>query len=106
MNNDIYEHLMTGVSLVFPLVAARGLCITLSSVFGIEAFKEPGPLASSLIEIGATAAFVLMAPVLAGYISVSIAARFGLAPGFNDGRLASLDGAGFFASRHHLFCVG
>ena len=69
----IHQHLMTGVSHMLPLVVAGGLCIALSFVFGINAFKQPGTLAAALMEIGGKAAFALMVPVLAGYISYSIA---------------------------------
>jgi PTS system fructose-specific IIC component len=75
MNNGIYKHLMTGVSHMLPLVVAGGLCIALSFVFGIQAFKEPGTLAAALMDIGGKAAFALMVPVLAGYIAFSIADR-------------------------------
>ncbi len=64
-----YRHLMTGVSHMLPLVVAGGLCIALSFVFGIEAFKEEGTLAAALMEIGGASAFALMVPVLAGFIA-------------------------------------
>lgn len=63
--------------------------------FGIQAFNEPGTLAAALFQIGGKAAFVLMVPVLAGFIAFSIADRPGLAPGLIGGMLASLCGAGF-----------
>lgn len=37
---------MNGVSHMIPLVAAGGLIIALSFIFGIEAFKEKGTLAA------------------------------------------------------------
>lgn len=48
-----YKHLVTGVSYMLPIVVAGGLCIALSFVFGIEAFKEEGTLAAALMAIGA-----------------------------------------------------
>ena len=89
LNTSIYKHLMTGVSHMLPLVVAGGLCIALSFVFGIQAFKEPGTLAAALMIIGGKAAFALMVPVLAGYIAFSVADRPGLAPGLIGGMLAS-----------------
>ncbi len=92
----VYKHLMTGVSHMLPLVVAGGLCIALSFVFGITAFKEPGTLAAALMQIGGGAgAFGLMVPVLAGFIAFSIADRPGLAPGLIGGMLATSAGAGF-----------
>jgi len=91
----IYKHLMTGVSHMLPLVVAGGLCIALSFVFGIEAFKQEGTLAAALMQIGGASAFSLMVPVLAGFIAFSIADRPGLAPGLIGGMLASASGAGF-----------
>ncbi|MBJ7264616.1 MAG: PTS transporter subunit EIIC, partial [Burkholderiaceae bacterium] len=90
----LYKHLLTGVSYMLPMVVAGGLLIALSFVFGIEAFKEPGTLAAALKQVG-DAAFMLMIPVLAGYIAYSIADRPGLAPGMIGGALASTLGAGF-----------
>ena len=52
-----YKHLLTGVSYMLPIVVAGGLCIALSFVFGIEAFKQEGTLAAALMEIGGGAAF-------------------------------------------------
>ncbi|MDD1783489.1 PTS fructose transporter subunit IIBC [Enterovibrio sp. ZSDZ35] len=101
-----YKHLMTGVSHMLPLVVAGGLCIALSFVFGIEAFKESGTLAAALMEIGGGSAFALMVPVLAGFIAFSIADRPGLAPGLIGGMLASSTGAGFLGGIVAGFLAG
>ncbi len=101
-----YKHLMTGVSHMLPLVVAGGLCIALSFVFGIEAFKEQGTLAAALMKIGGASAFALMVPVLAGYIAFSIADRPGLAPGLIGGMLASSLGAGFLGGIVAGFLAG
>ncbi|MFZ5590291.1 MAG: PTS fructose transporter subunit IIC [Bacillota bacterium] len=90
-----YKHLMNGVSYMIPLVAAGGLIIAISFIFGIEAFKEKGTLAAALMDIGGGSAFALMVPVLAGFIAFSIAEKPGLAPGLVGGMLASKIGAGF-----------
>ena len=102
----VYKHLMTGVSHMLPLVVAGGLCIALSFVFGIQAFKEPGTLAAALMQIGGKAAFALMVPVLAGFIAFSIADRPGLAPGLIGGMLASNSGAGFLGGIVAGFLAG
>ena len=102
----VYKHLMTGVSHMLPVVIAGGLLIALSFVFGIEAFKEKGTLAASLMDIGGGAAFALMIPVLAGFIAFSIADRPGLAPGLIGGMLASQSGAGFLGGIAAGFIAG
>jgi PTS system fructose-specific IIC component len=102
----MYKHLMTGVSHMLPVVIAGGLLIALSFVFGIEAFKEPGTIAATLMDIGGGAAFALMIPVLAGFIAFSIADRPGLAPGLIGGMLASSTGAGFLGGIAAGFIAG
>ncbi|HFQ4904491.1 TPA: PTS fructose transporter subunit IIBC [Vibrio vulnificus] len=102
----VYKHLMTGVSHMLPVVVAGGLIIALSFVFGIEAFKEEGTLASALMTIGGGSAFALMIPVLAGFIAFSIADRPGLAPGLIGGMLVSSTGAGFLGGIAAGFIAG
>lgn len=101
-----YKHLMTGVSYLIPLVAAGGLIIALSFIFGIEAFKEKGTLAAALMDIGGGAAFALMVPILAGFIAHSIADRPGLVPGLVGGMLASKIGSGFLGGIIAGFLAG
>lgn len=101
-----YKHLLTGVSYMLPIVVAGGLTIALSFVFGIEAFKQKGTLAATLMDIGGGAAFALMVPVLAGYIAFSIADRPGLAPGLIGGMLASQLQAGFLGGIVAGFLAG
>lgn len=101
-----YKHLMTGVSHMLPLVVAGGLLIALSFIFGIEAFKEEGTFAAALMKIGGGSAFALMVPVLAGFISFSIAEKPGLAPGLIGGMLASSIGAGFLGGILAGFLAG
>lgn len=101
-----YRHLLTGVSYMLPMVVAGGLCIALSFIFGIEAFKEKGTLAAALMSIGGGSAFALMVPVLAGYIAFSIADRPGLTPGMIGGMLAVSTGAGFLGGIAAGFLAG
>ncbi|MBS9423877.1 PTS fructose transporter subunit IIBC [Photorhabdus caribbeanensis] len=105
-NGGIYRHLLTGVSYMLPMVVAGGLCIALSFAFGITAFKEPGTLAAALMQIGGGSAFVLMVPVLAGYIAFSIADRPGLTPGLIGGMLATSTNAGFIGGIIAGFLAG
>ncbi|WP_134634085.1 PTS fructose-like transporter subunit IIB, partial [Pseudomonas aeruginosa] len=101
----VYKHLLTGVSFMLPMVVAGGLLIALSLAFGIDAYKQPGSLAAVLRTVGDTA-FVLMVPVLAGYIAYSIADRPGLAPGMLGGLLAGTLGAGFIGGIVAGFIAG
>ncbi|MGR2706144.1 PTS fructose transporter subunit IIBC [Pseudomonas sp. IB20] len=103
--NGVYKHLLTGVSFMLPMVVAGGLLIALSFVFGIHAFEEKGTLAAALKTVG-DQAFMLMVPLLAGYIAYSIADRPGLAPGMIGGLLAGTLGAGFIGGILAGFLAG
>lgn len=102
-----YKHLMTGVSHMLPLVVAGGLMIALAfAIGGIYAGNQEGTLAAALMKIGGASAFALFIPVLAGFISFSIADRPGLAPGLIGGMLASSLGAGFLGGIAAGFLAG
>ncbi|MGR3888317.1 fructose-specific PTS transporter subunit EIIC [Pseudomonas sp. 1152_12] len=101
----VYKHLLTGVSFMLPMVVAGGLLIALSFVFGIHAFEEKGTLAAALRAVG-DQAFMLMVPLLAGYIAYSIADRPALAPGMIGGLLATTLGAGFIGGIFAGFLAG
>ncbi|MCD2373336.1 fructose-specific PTS transporter subunit EIIC, partial [Borreliella burgdorferi] len=95
----IYKHLMNGVSFMLPFVVSGGIIIAISFMFGIKAFDINDPsynkIADILMQIGGGSAFALMIPILAGYISFSIAERPGLAPGMITGLMMSNGNAGF-----------
>ncbi|WKD00955.1 fructose-specific PTS transporter subunit EIIC [Borreliella americana] len=95
----IYKHLMNGVSFMLPFVVSGGIIIAISFMFGIKAFDINDPnynkIADILMQIGGGSAFALMIPILAGYISFSIAERPGLAPGMITGLMISNGNAGF-----------
>jgi PTS system, fructose-specific, IIB component/PTS system, fructose subfamily, IIC component len=107
-SSGIYKHLMTGVSFMLPFVVAGGLLIALSfAVGGIYAAKQVGTLGWALNQIGGgTGAFSLIVPILAGYISYSIADRPGIAPGMIGGVIASSIGAGFLGGLVAGFLAG
>ncbi|MGL4819386.1 MAG: PTS fructose transporter subunit IIABC [Bacilli bacterium] len=104
-----YKHLMSGVSAMLPLVVAGGLLIAFSFMFGANAFDPADPtyneFAAQLKTIG-DAAFGLLVPVLAAFISMSIADRPGLAPGFVGGVLAANGDAGFLGGLIAGFLAG
>lgn len=102
-----YKHLMTGVSYMLPFVVAGGLLIALGfAIGGIYVFENEGTFGANLFSIGANAAFALMVPILAGFISYSIADRPGLAPGMVGGMLAGSIGAGFLGGIVAGFIAG
>ena len=109
--------LMTGVSYMIPFVAAGGILIALSFLFGgasiatkvnggtfqghtYLAITDPSKILSQvgfagvLFFIGATA-FKMLVPILAGFIAFAMADRPGLVPGIVAGLLATAVGAGF-----------
>lgn len=105
----VYQHLMTGVSHMLPLVVAGGLAIALSFMFGIEAFKDANiafGLPKALMDIGGGSAFALMIAVFAGYVAYSIADRPGLAVGLIGGMLANTAGAGILGGIVAGFLAG
>jgi len=85
---------MTGVSYMLPFVVAGGILIALSFAFGIHAADVEGSWLGAY-EDWWRYCFCINGPVLAGYISYSIADRPGLAPGMIGGMLATSLGAGF-----------
>ncbi|AHH06691.1 Pts system, fructose-specific iiabc component [Borrelia crocidurae DOU] len=109
-NTEIYKHLMNGVSFMLPFVVSGGIIIAISFMFGIKAFDPTDPnynkIADILMQIGGGNAFFLMIPILAGYISFSIAERPGLAPGMITGLMMSKGNAGFLGGILAGFIAG
>ena len=90
----IYKHLMNGVSHMLPFVIGGGILIALAFLlddYSIDPanFGKNTPLAAYLKTVGEQA-FGMMLPVLAGFISMSIADRPGLAAGFVGGMIAKM----------------
>lgn len=103
-----YKHLMTGVSYMLPVVVAGGILIALAFAFGgitTEGYPE-GSLAWALMMIGGGTAFALFVPILAAYISYSIADRPGITPGIIGGMLATTVGSGFLGGLLAGFLAG
>ncbi|HTW59004.1 MAG TPA: PTS fructose transporter subunit IIC [Terriglobales bacterium] len=99
------QHLLTGVSYAIPFIACGGIliAIAIALVTRFAPMTSAGPDFSGspnlklILDIG-TASFNLMLPVLAGYISYSIAGKPGLVPGFLGGYLAGQVRAGFLGA--------
>jgi PTS system fructose-specific IIC component/fructose-specific PTS system IIC-like component len=93
------QYLLCGVSYVIPFVACGGILIaTAIALAPMKVGTGPDfsstPFLKLLMDIG-TAAFSLVVPVLAGYISFGMVDRPGLVPGFVGGFVANALGAGF-----------
>jgi PTS system fructose-specific IIC component len=103
----LYQHLMTGISHMLPLITAGGLLIAISFAIDIDAPNEEmaDTLAGRLNQVGG-GAFALFLPVLAGYIAYSIADRPGLAPGLVGGFLANEIQTGFLGAILAGFLAG
>jgi PTS system fructose-specific IIC component len=101
-NNNIYKHLMSGVSQMIPFVVAGGIMIALSFLVdvgnaGADNYGSGNEIAAWFGEVGGIA-FGFMLPILAGYIAYSIADRPGFVPGFVGGALANNGGSGFLGA--------
>lgn len=92
LGSSLYKHLMNGVSHMLPFVVGGGILMAVSFLvdqagMGTSSYGSSTPLAAFFNLVG-NQAFNFMLPILAGYISMSIADRPGLAPGFVGGWIA------------------
>jgi len=98
---NLRKHLLTGVSFAIPFIACGGILIAAAIAFAPMTPTGPDfshtPRLKLLLDIG-TASLTLMLPVLAGYISYSIAGKPGLLPGFLGGYLSGEIRAGFLGA--------
>src|SRR5438067_995258 len=98
--HKIRQHLLTGVSFAIPFIASGGILIAIAIGMAMTPTGPDfshAPRLKILLDIG-TAAFNLMLPVLAGYISYSVAGKPGLVPGFLGGYLSGQIKAGFLGA--------
>lgn len=105
-----YTHIMSGVSYMIPFVVVGGIFIAISFMFGIYASDPKSDQynvwAAFFNEVGGNAAFKLYVPILAGFISWSIADKAGLAPGMIGGMMAVNGGSGFLGGMVAGFLAG
>src|SRR5215471_3485404 len=98
---QLRQHLLTGVSFAIPFIACGGILFRSAIAFAPMTPSGPdfshAPKLKLVLDIGTTA-FALMLPVLAGYISYSIAGKPGLVPGFVGGYLSGQINAGFLGA--------
>lgn len=115
--NQIYRHLMNGVSYMIPFIVVGGLLIAISLALGGNQTSGgiviPEDSFWKHIEAIGAASFSFMVPILAGFIAVSIADRPGLVPGIVGGYIAangsfygSEAGAGFIGGIIAGFLAG
>lgn len=100
--NRLYKHIMSGVSYFLPFVVAGGMLLSFAFLFdaanaGTATFGVTNPVSAWLLNLGVLA-FSFMLPILAGYISYSIADRPGILPGMIIGMLARDGGSGFIGA--------
>jgi fructose PTS system EIIBC or EIIC component len=94
------KHLLTGVSYAIPFIACGGILIAAATALAMTPAGPDfsgSPRLKLIFDVG-IAAFDLMLPVLAGYISYSIADKPGLVPGFLGGYLSGQVRAGFLGA--------
>ncbi|MGL4382655.1 MAG: fructose PTS transporter subunit IIB, partial [Bacilli bacterium] len=104
----IKNHILTGVSYMIPIVIAASLIMGIARIggmaFNVTDIWDDAHAGSGLLGFFHTLdglggmSLGLMLPVLAGFISYSIADRQGLAAGFAGGMLAKNINAGFFGA--------
>ncbi len=118
IGRQVYKHLMNGVSHMLPFVIGGGILIAISFLIDGASvdlnslppeerskFGSITPAAATFMGIGG-ASFGFMLPVLAGFISMSIADRPGLAAGFVGGALSAANGSGFLGALLAGFIAG
>lgn len=110
IGQQVYKHLMNGVSHMLPFVVGGGILIALAFLlddYTIDPakFGSNTPVAALFNQIGG-AAFGFMLPILAGFIGMSIADRPGLTVGVVGGYLANTGGAGFLGALAAGFISG
>lgn len=118
IGQQIYKHLMNGVSHMLPFVVGGGILIAIAFLidgFSVDLNSLPADqranfgtitqAAAMFKGIGGTA-FGFMLPILAGFIAMSIADRPGLAVGFVGGSIAANGTSGFLGALVAGFVAG
>lgn len=103
IGQKIYGDLMNGISHMLPFVIGGGILLAISFLF--ERFAGDESTVFTFLNGLGGYAFSFLIPILAGYISYSIADRPGLMPGMVAGLMASR-GAGFIGGLIGGFIAG
>ena len=88
---DIQKAFNTGVSYMLPSVVVGGILLAIALSTGTATdtgMQVTNPVMKNLNDLG-SAGFAMMIPILAGYISYSLAGKPGLVPGFILGYVAN-----------------
>ncbi len=91
IGQQVYKHLMNGISHMLVFVVAGGVLTAVSFLWGITSFDSTAAdynAFAAMLKIVGGIAMNLMVPVLSAYIAESIAGRPGLVPGFVAGMIA------------------
>lgn len=93
---DLSQHFMTGVSYMIPIVTAAGLLTSFGLIIGGQKAwdMDTGTIAGAMVKLGTTG-LGLIIPIIAAYISYSIADKPGLAPAFIVGTVGVSMNVGF-----------
>lgn len=92
---QIYNHVLTGVSYMIPVICLGGLLQAFGTMIGGTGVTEATGTFAYYLYQGGSLAMSMVVPTLAAYIAYSIADRPGIAPGFVIGLLSSSWKIGF-----------
>lgn len=103
---ELVGHFQSGVSYMIPLVTAAGLLTSIAVIAGgADVWNQTDTFWGVLRLIGQTG-LQFICPMIAAYVSYSIADRPGLAPAFITGIIANQMGTGFLGGMICGVCVG
>lgn len=102
--NNIYKHLMNGVSHMLPFVVGGGILLAVS--FLLENTVGTDHPVYSFFGMAGSNAFSFLIPILAAYIAMSIGDQPALMPGMVGGLMAANGGAGFLGGLAAGFISG
>lgn len=103
--------LLSGISHIVPLIVAGGtvlaVAVLISQIFGLQdLYNEAGSWLWMFRKLSGGMLGTIMVPVLAAYISFSLAEKPGLGPGFAAGIAANLINSGFLGGVAGGFIAG
>ncbi|MBM7692766.1 2-O-A-mannosyl-D-glycerate-specific PTS system IIC component [Peribacillus deserti] len=111
VKTEIKDAILTGISYIIPIIVAGGMISAFATLIaqGLDLEKVLAQEGSWLFQIktlGGLLLSTLMVPILAAYMSYSIADKPGLAPGFAAGVAANMIGSGFLGGMLGGFLAG
>ncbi len=96
----VKDSVLTGISYIIPIIIAGGMISAIATmiiqIFDLQTLAaDPTSWIAMLKSLGGGMLGILMVPVLAAFMSYSIADKPGLAPGFAGGLAANMINSGF-----------